>query len=356
MGGQRGRLIPKEERAQAVVLINEACASGARKFKACEILNISLRTLERWQCPEGLNDKRLTVINSPRNKLSEEECRQVINIANSKEFCNLPPTQIVPKLADRGEYYASESTFYRILREEQMLQHRSASKPRSHTKPKELIASGPNQLWSWDITYLVTTVSGIYFYLYMFIDIFSRKIVGWSIHESESSEHASNLVQQIYLDENVAEGEVILHSDNGSPMKGATMLMTLKKLGISTSFSRPSVSDDNPFSESLFKTMKYRFNFPSQPFDTIEASVDWVEEFVKWYNYDHCHSAIKFVTAHQRHIGADKDILSSRKAVYENAKQKNPERWSRVTRNWNYIDNVALNPCKNISTATAACF
>jgi len=236
-----------------------------------------------------------------------------------------------------------------------MLQHRSASRPRKHAKPKELIAAGPNQLWSWDITYLLTTVSGIYFYLYLFLDVFSRKIVGWSVHPMESSEYAANLVKQVYLDESIAEGEVTLHSDNGSPMKGATMLMTLKKLGISASFSRPSVSDDNPFSESLFKTMKYRFDYPSMPFNQIEDAVEWVEQFVKWYNYEHCHSAIKFVTPAQRHTGMDKAILAARQVAYEAARQRNPERWSGATRNWDYISTVKLNPGKSTSSLITAC-
>lgn len=327
-------------------MIQEACASGARKHKACEILGISIRTFERWQCPNGLDDKRAIAGRIPGNKMSDDEQQQILAIANSVEFNHLPPTQIIPILADQGEYYASESTFYRLLRQAKMLQHRHASKPRQHSKPKQLVALSPNQVWSWDITYLSTTVSGVYFYLYLFLDIFSRKIVGWSVHESESAELAANLVKQIYLDEQVGEGEVVLHSDNGSPMKGATMLMTLKKLGILTSFSRPSVSDDNPYSESLFKTMKYSFNFPSKPFNHVEDAIDWVEQFVKWYNYEHRHSAIKFVTPEQRHTGVDKIILAARRALYKTAQKRNPERWSGSIRDWRYIDAVTLNPCK----------
>ena len=355
MGGKRGRLIPQHERRQAVELIEEACASGAIKFKACEILSISLRTLERWQKPNGNTDKRRAAAHTPTNKLSAAERQQVLEIANSTEFCNLPPTQIVPKLADLGKYYASESTFYRILREAELLQHRAATKPCKHAKPRELIAIAPNQVWSWDITYLLTAVKGIYYYLYLFVDIFSRKIVGWSIHEAESAVYAADLVKQIYLDENVNPWEVWLHSDNGSPMKGATMLETLRKLGVSASFSRPSVSDDNPFSESLFKTMKYRSNYPSKPFIRIEEAIDWVEKFVRWYNYEHCHSSIKFVTPNQRHTGADKKILIARKSVYELAKQNNPQRWRGDTRNWRYIDKVILNSSNPVSAIITAC-
>jgi transposase InsO family protein len=228
-----------------------------------------------------------------------------------------------------------------------MLKHRHKSKPKKHEKPKELIATSPNQLWSWDITYLQTTVSGIYFYLYMFIDIFSRKIVGWNIYTSESAEIASNLVKHICLSENINKDELFLHSDNGAPMKGATMLMTLKELGVSVSFSRPSVSDDNPYSESLFKTLKYNKHFINEPFETLSHAVENIESFVKWYNFEHQHSSIKFVTPEQRHQKQDLNILVARDAVYKSAKAKTPSRWSGHTRNWDYISVVSLNPGKS---------
>jgi len=228
-----------------------------------------------------------------------------------------------------------------------MLKHRYKSKPRKHKKPKKLIATAPNQLWSWDITYLKTTVSGIYFYLYMFIDIFSRKIVGWNIYKTESATIASNLVKHICLSENINQNELFLHSDNGAPMKGATMLMTLKELGVSASFSRPSVSDDNPFSESLFKTLKYNKCFIKEPFETLAEAIENIDLFVNWYNYEHQHSAIKFVTPDQRHKKQDLDILAARDAVYKAAKERTPSRWSGNTRNWDYINLVSLNPGKS---------
>ena len=261
-----------------------------------------------------------------------------------KEYMDLPPSKIVPKLADKGEYIASESTFYRILLEEKMLAHRGKSKPATHKKPDELVATGPNQVYSWDITYLKSMIKGQFFYLYMFIDVWSRKIVGWEVHEDEDMEKSSELIKKIYDAEGLSDGQVYLHSDNGSPMKGATMLATLEALGVMPSFSRPKVSDDNPYSESLFKTLKYCPEYPSGGrFNSMDDAKAWVKQFVEWYNCSHLHSGIKFVTPHDRHEGNDIAILDKRKEVYELAKKRNPNRWSGSTRNWGHIENVELN-------------
>ncbi len=305
-----------------------------------------MRTLERWEQENGDLDKRIFSTRTPGNKLKEEERQQIISIANSKEYRDFPPCKIVPRLADEGIFIASESSWYRVMREEKMLTHRHAVKPKKHTKPKELIATAPNQVWSWDISYLPTQIAGMFYYLYMIVDIFSRKIVGYIVHESESEIYAAALATQAYLDENIEQDQVVLHSDNGSPMKGATMLVTLQKLGIMPSFSRPSVSDDNPYSESLFKTLKYHCTYPTKKFKSLDDSRSWVERFVTWYNTEHLHSGIKFVTPKQRHLGEDKLILERRKEVYESAKLRYPERWSGKTRNWEPIHKVVLNPGK----------
>ena len=262
MGGQRGRLIASHERCQAIQLIKEASAAGARRSKSCEIIGLSMRTLERWEKEEGAHDKRASSTRTIVNKLTEEQRNLVLSTANSLPYQNLPPSKIVPLLADIGEYIASESTFYRILRDANQLTHRLVSKAAKHKRPTAYEAHMANQVWCWDISYLPTQVRGVFFYLYFIIDIYSRKIVGWSIHESEDSTHASRLVKQACIDENVQPEQLILHSDNGAPMKGVTMLVMLQELGVIPSFSRPSVSDDNPYSESLFKTAKYHQSFP----------------------------------------------------------------------------------------------
>jgi len=324
-------------------LVEESYTNGARKHKACELLNVTLRTLERWELPDGAKDKRSSCVRpAPANQLTLEERNMILTTANNPEYCDLPPCKIVPLLADNGRYIASESTFYRILRAEKQLAHRQRSKPAKHHKPKAYIAAGPNEVWSWDISYLPTTVKGLYFYLYLIMDIYSRKIVGWSIHEKESSEYASCLAKQACLDEDVKADQLVLHSDNGKPMKGMAML---EMLGVAPSFIRPSVSDDNPYSESLFRTVKYHPTFPfTTKFDTAVDARQWMEKFTKWYNTEHMHSSLKFVTPQQRHLGLDKDILNQRHMVYQEAKQQKPERWSGHTRNWSLPNAVTLNP------------
>lgn len=347
MGGARGRLISSADRHKAIELISSACHAGSRKSQACKILGLSLRTVQRWEKEKDKIDRRQITKQVPKNKLTLEEREMILTISNSEKYRDFPPCKIVPMLADAGKYIASESSFYRILHAENQLVHRGHTQPRKHAKPKPFIAKKPNQVWTWDISFLPTQIRGLYFYLYVIVDIYSRKIVGWSVHEKESSENASYLIQQACQDEKVARNQIVLHSDNGAPMKGLTMLAMLEKLGVLPSFSRPSVSDDNPYSESLFKTIKYRPDFPvSEKFATIEDARKWCEKFSKWYNEEHLHSGLKFITPSQRHSGKDKSIMQHRHAVYQKAKQRNPERWSLQTRNWDLPYEVALNPNK----------
>lgn len=332
------------ERQEAINLIQLACTNGARQNKACELLGISARTYQRWCHVNNLLDKRQQVRKQPANKLTEIERQKILTLANSAPYADLPPCQIVPRLADLGNYIASESTFYRVLREANQLQHRGRTKPKSHRRPRELVATGSNQVWSWDISYLATRVFGLFYYLYFVIDIFSRKIVGWAVHEQESSEYASLLLRDICQTEHILPDQVTLHSDNGAPMKGATLLATLQALGVSTSFSRPAVSNDNPYSESAFRTAKYCCFYPEKPFASINAAREWVAGFVTWYNHEHYHSGLNFITPEQRHTGKANAILKNRKHVYHRAKQQHPERWSGNIRNWNLPQEVILNP------------
>ena len=348
-------MIVPEDRQMAIGLIDEAVTTGARQSKACEVIEIDTRTLRRWKQQlreeQRLTDRRKesAMERTPANKLTEEECTQIVEICNQPEYKSLPPSQIVPMLADEGQYIASESSFYRVLREEKQINRRGrAEAPRVVAKPKGYNAENPNEVWSWDITYLASALKGSFYYLYLIEDIYSRKIVGWEVHEKESAAHASVLVRKACLSEGVQPNQVTLHSDNGSPMKGATMLATLQQLGVTPSFSRPSVSDDNPYSESLFRHLKYTPSYPSKPFESIEEARQWVHEFVQWYNNQHHHSAIQFVTPNQRHEGKDKEILEKRKTVYEAAREKNPQRWSGDIRDWSPVTEVWLNPPKEI--------
>jgi len=338
------------ERGRVLALVSEAIAAGARQGTACAAISLSERTLQRWQRDQLCGDQRPMRLQAPKNRLSVPERERLLTVANSDEFGHLPPGQIVPILADRGQYIASEATFYRVLRAEKQLGHRGAERPaqRRH-KPRALSATAPDQLFSWDITYLPTPVLGSYFYLYLFMDIFSRKIVGWQIYDAESSELASEVMRDICARENIAPNQVVLHSDNGGPMKGATMLATLQALGVMPSFSRPAVSNDNPYSESLFKTLKYRPAYPRQAFENLIAARQWAGTFVHWYNHEHRHSAIRFVTPAERHAGLDAALLQKRANVYEAAKKRHPERWSGTTRNWQPVRVVYLNPDQHVA-------
>ena len=334
------------ERQRVVQLLDEAMLAGARQKPACAVLGLSVRTLQRWQEHDTVpGDARLSRQFEPANKLSQAERDALLGLANSAEFGHLPPSQIVPRLADRGEYVASESTFYRVLRAHHQLAHRHANRvARKRATPRALCATQANRLYSWDITYLPTRVRGAFFYLYLFLDLFSRKIVGWQVYEEESSELAAELIRDICREENIAPGQVVLHSDNGAPMTGSTMLGTLQGLGVVPSYSRPAVSNDNPFSESLFKTLKYRPAYPDSAFTCLEEARTWVTQFVHWYNHEHRHSAIKFVTPALRHAGMDVALLDERHALYQTAKARHPHRWTGKTRNWDPVTIVHLNP------------
>lgn len=307
-----------------------------------------MRTFQRW-VRDGDDavtaDSRTTCTRpAPSNKLSDDERAQILAVANSEEFASLPPSQIVPTLVDRGIFVASESSFYRVLKAASQQHHRGRAKKPSSRVVTSHCATGPRQVWSWDITWLPAAVKGQYYYWYMVLDVFSRKIVGHEVQAVESAELASLLMRRASLMEGLAGRPLVLHSDNGSAMKGSTMLATLEQLGVAPSFSRPRVSNDNAYAESLFRTCKYRPDYPSKPFGSLNEAREWTQKFVRWYNQEHKHSSLKFVTPAQRHDGLDTAILASRKQVYAEAKQRNPRRWSQGTRNWTLENQVWLNP------------
>lgn len=339
-------MISASDRANAIKLIDEATLAGAREKMACKELGISQRTLQRWKSDATpLEDQRPVAKRPPpKNKLSEEEVQEVLKVVNQSEFQSLPPSQIVPTLADRGIYIASESSFYRILRNHNMQYHRGRSKKPSSKPISTHCATSPNQVWMWDITWLPGPAKGIYFYLYLILDLFSRKIIAWDIWLEESAENASILVRRGVLSEKRTTAPLILHSDNGSPMKGASLLETLYSLGITPSRSRPRVSNDNPYAESIFRTCKYRPSYPTKGFANITEARKWVLTFTQWYNHEHRHSGLNFITPQQRHTGKDEEIFENRRRVYEKAKAVHPERWSGEIRDWSLEDEVWLNP------------
>lgn len=338
-------------------MIQQAVKAGCRLEKACEEVEISLRTYRRWYREgEVVKDKRPTAIRpEPTNKLSKAERQAIVAVCNEPAYASLPPSQIVPTLLDQGCYIASESSFYRVLRAEEQLHRRGRSQaPRKLAKPTSHTAYGPNEVWSWDITYLASAIKGQFYYLYLLEDIFSRKIVGYEVHERECGELAAQLVQRSMLREQCFMKPLVLHSDNGAPMKSQTLKAKLEELKILPSYSRPRVSNDNPFSESLFRTLKYRPQWPSNGFKSLDEAKQWVQRFVDWYNNVHKHSQINFVAPSQRHAGKDRAILEQRKQVLEAAKRANLSRWSGEIRNCEPIGAVTLNPDDLSPQASAA--
>ena len=338
-----------QQRQTLMGLIDQACTDGARRDAACRQVGLSWRSLQRWQranAPEGdqrVSGKRRYV--RPPNKLREDERQGVMDILNSEAFKHLPPSQIVPRRADTSIYLASESTMYRLLRQHGQLAHRRSERAvQKRSKPRALVATGPDQVFCWDITYLPTQVRGQHYYLYLFEDLFSRKIVGWQVFDRESAELASQLLRDICERQGSRPGQLTVHSDNGSPMKGETMLAAMQRLGVAHTRSRPAVSNDNPYVESAFRTLKYRPELPVRPFENLLVARRWVTDLAHWYNHEHRHSAIGFVTPAQRHAGLDRALLEQRSRVYASARRHHPRRWSATPRPWNHVDAVYLNP------------
>jgi putative transposase len=257
----------------------------------------------------------------------------------------LSPKQLVPRLADEGEFIASESTMYRLRRRLGLCKPKRPMATRDVARATTMhTATGPNQVWSWDITFLPSLIRGKFFYLYLVMDVWSRRIVGWTVEECESAELAAALAKRLCRENGVSPQTLVLHSDNGAAMRGNTMLATLRRLGVVPSFSRPHVSNDNPYSESLFRTMKHGPSYPRLPFADLAAASAWVTRFVDWYNTKHRHSAIRYVTPDERHFGREHAVLARRREVYARARRKHPERWTGRTRDWTPIHDVTLNP------------
>jgi transposase InsO family protein len=339
-------MISFPDRKDYCKLIDEAVKSGAKQQLACALVGISPRTYQRWNQGDTIAEDQRIYNNAPvHNKLPDHVEHEILQVINLVEYSTLSPYQIVATLLDLGRYIASESTFYRVMRAHDQLKHREKSVAAKRKKPQSLKAAKANEIYSWDITYLLSLIKGQYYYLYMVMDIYSRKIVGWQVHDCESSAHAADLIEDIARREKIDKKQLVIHSDNGSPMKGATLRAKMIDLEITPSYSRPRVSNDNPYSESLFKTVKYHYTYPEDPFAGLNEARVWVEKFVNWYNDEHQHSSIKFVTPNQRHAGLDKAVLANRKKVIEQAKKEHPERWNgRETRDLTPIGAVYLNP------------
>ena len=346
-------MIGLEDRRTLAQDIDIAHRNGASLKLACHTAGIDRRTLQRWRarCAAINGDGRPQAVRAiPLNALSQAEREQLLEVANQSRFCAMPPARIVPMLADEGVYLASESTFSRVLRSQGQSAHRGRAKqPRTLRPASTHIALAARQVWCWDMTYLPTAILGRWFYLYLILDLYSRKIVGWEVHDTDDSSHATHLVKRTALSEGIATLDIkpVLHGDNGSTLKATTVLSMLQWLGIKPSYSRPRVSDDNAYAESLFRTAKYRPEFPRKGFETLDAARAWAMSFVGWYNFEHRHSGIQYVSPAQRHAGEDADILAKRHELYLRARTRHPARWSGATRNWCPVGAVTLNPEKD---------
>jgi putative transposase len=343
-------MISLEKRQKIAAMIEQARREGARLKAACEVGGIDARTLQRWETNAGLQDgdgRPRALRSLPAHTLSAQEREQILRIANEPRFAALPPARIVPTLADEGVYIASESSFSRVLRAHGQTRHRGRARaPRRARPPTTHVATAPRQVWTWDMSFLPTQVAGVWCYLYLILDVYSRKIVGFEVHETDDSEHAVELLRRTALAEGLhamAE-KPVLHGDNGATLKATSVLAMMYWLGLKASYSRPRVSDDNAFVESLFRTAKYRPEFSAKGFADLHEARLWARSFVHWYNNDHKHSAIRYVSPAQRHVGEDRDVLAARHELYAQAKAANPRRWARHTRNWNPITTVTLNP------------
>jgi len=327
-----------------VVWIEEAHEQGARYIAACDLIGISTRTLQRWK-REGLRDRRKGANKRVNRKVPMETREEIVNVCNEQRFRDLTPYEIVPQLLSEGCYLASESTFYRVLREKGQVHHRSELRVgHRHSKPPERRATGSDQVYSWDITYMNRTVRGMYYYAYVVKDIFDKAIVGWAVHTEESEIHSRALFERMLKGQRTTVRYV--HSDNGHPMKGVSLMALLKELKVDVSHSRPRTSNDNAYIESLFKTMKYHVTYPNA-FDTLEDARLWMGEFVNWYNTAHQHSSIGYVTPHQLRHGQANAIYGQRNATLQLARTMYPERWgARPARAWEMNREVVLNPDK----------
>lgn len=321
MGAGKGKFISYSNRKLLVGLIDEARQHGAKLKSACELLGLTDRTYQRWTLDGAITkDKRpYATRKAPQNKLSNQERTKLLSLLKSDEYAYLSPSQIVSKLLDKGEYIASESTIYRILREEKLYIPKLNPKLTLPYAVSKHIALAPNQVWAVEIVCLHRKYIGdLYYKLYLVIDIYSKKIVAYEVWEGENIGHIENLVQKAIITENVVSRPLLVHSKDLCHFKNATYLKTLQSL----------------------KLQNYSSNYPEEGFESLKQVRQWVKSFVLWYNKLHPHSRLNYITPYDRHLGKTGKILATRKKVYENARKKHPRRWTGNTKTWDAPDTL----------------
>jgi putative transposase len=290
---------------------------------ACESLSIARASFYRHIGPKKPEVRQRCL---PPLALSDEERQQVLDVCHSERFWDSAPHQIYATLLDEGLYHCSVSTMYRILREHDEIKERRNQVERPHYEKPELLATGPNQVWSWDITKLKGPVKWTYFYLYVILDIFSRYVVGWMVAHRELTALAKRLIGDTCRKQNISARELTVHADRGSSMTSKGVAQLLADLGVTKTHSRPHVSNDNPYSESQFKTLKYWPEFPGT-FGSIQDARSFCRTFFAWYNTVHKHSGIGFVTPEQMHYGIAQNVVAHRAEVLDSAFETHPKRF-----------------------------
>jgi putative transposase len=294
--------------------------------RACEALDVNRATLYRRRGRQAATPCEPVPCPQPPLKLSALERQAVVELLHSERFVDASPHTIYATLLDEGRYYCSVRTMYRILAQEgELKERRNVLKHPHYTKP-ELLATGPNQLWSWDITKLKGPVKWTYFYLYVILDVYSRYVVGWMVASRESAMLAKKLIGETCAKQNISPDQLTIHADRGSSMKSKAVALLMSDLGITKTHSRPHVSNDNPFSEAQFKTLKYRPGFP-QRFGSLQDSRAFCRPFFRWYNTEHRHGGIAFMTPGDVHYGRATQILETRSAALSSAFEAHPKRF-----------------------------
>jgi len=291
---------------------------------ACEALAVPRASYYRALAPP----RPLAPRPPPPRALSKDERQEVLDTLHCERFVDKAPAEVWATLLDEGIYICSPRTMYRILEKSDEVRERRAQLRHPEYKKPELLAEAPNQVWSWDITKLPGPAKWTYFYLYVIIDIFSRYVVGWMLADGESATLASQLIDQTYDKQKIQPGQLTIHADRGSSMKSKTVAFLLSDLGVTKTHSRPHVSDDNPFSESQFRTLKYRPDFP-QRFGCIEDARAFCRTFFEWYNAEHRHSGIGLLTPEVVHYGRANAILDERQRILTAAYLEHPDRFVR---------------------------
>jgi putative transposase len=303
---------------------SEQLAEHTTVSVACQVLGVPRSSFYRARQPKQEPRPRPT----PQRALSQEEKTQVRQALNSERFQDSAPRQVYATLLDEGIYYCSWRTMYRILDEHQEVrERRNQLRHPKYVKP-ELLATNPNMLWSWDLTKLRGPVKWTYYYLYTILDVFSRYVVGWMIAERESATLAQQLIRTTCDKQGIQPGQLTVHADRGSSMRSKTVALLLADLGVTKTHSRPHISNDNPFSESQFKTMKYRPTYPER-FGSIQDARIWARSFFRWYNHDHHHTALGLMTPAVVHYGQAEAVIEQRQQVLQAAYEAHPERFVR---------------------------